>query len=94
MREAVARNLMVELKARAIIVDVIPVLPPTEPVACRKISMKGNPIVVSALKAASISPVQKIVAMSMPKPSAPLMMTLVAIERGTLTAALAISSDI
>lgn len=39
MREAVARNPMVELKARAIIIDVMPVAPPVEFVACRKISM-------------------------------------------------------
>jgi hypothetical protein len=94
MREAVATNPMVPQKERTMIMDVMPVAPPVEFVTCRKISMKGNPIVLAALNVFSGLPIQKIVAMSMPKPRVPLITTLATIERGTLIDGFSISSDI
>lgn len=94
MRDAVARNPMVVLKARATRMADMPVLPPTEPVACMKISIKGKPMVFWAASASSGLPMQKMTAISIPKPREPLMMMLRMMDRGTSTAALAISSDI
>jgi len=61
-------------------------------VAWKNISMNGNP--VGVIKTAWISPIANKVAISMPKPSAPLSVMLVMMERGTLSAAFWISSDI
>ena len=72
--------------------EVITAVPATEPVACRKIEMKGYPVL--ELKASLISPKQKSIASSIPKPREPLIKTLSIMEVGTAIEALVISSDI
>ena len=64
----------------------------TEPVECRKISMKGK--VVGVSRAPSTSVKLKSVAISMPKAKLPLMTMVNMIARGTTTEASWISSDI
>ena len=84
-REAIAAQIISDNTMETMIVA--PVL---ERVACWKISIKGNKVgVVSAL---SMSPMQKRMAMSMPKPRAPLMPMLQIRLCGTTRVASRISS--
>jgi hypothetical protein len=75
-----------------VIIELMIAVPATEPVAWRKIDMNGYP--VGDLRAASMSPRQKSIAISMPNPRSPLMRTLSIIEAGTAVDAFLISSDI
>jgi hypothetical protein len=73
-------------------IELITAVPGTDPVACKKIAMKGYPVGDSS--ADSTSPRQKSIARSMPNPRDPLIKTLSMIDVGTAVAALVISSDI
>jgi hypothetical protein len=73
-------------------IEAIAAVPATEPVASRKIAMKGHPVFDS--RAEPKSPLQNSMASNMPKPRDPLIKTLSMIEIGTAVAAFVISSDI
>ena len=69
------------------------VLPESECVAWRKMGMNGY-CRGGVCKIVVMSPSEKRIASSMPKPRKPFNMMLVIIDRGTITAAFWISSDI
>ena len=94
IRDADARKAMVAQIPNATMTIAIPVLPPTDCVACTKMARKGKPVGVSIIDSAETSPEQNRTAMSIAKPSVPFNKTLTIIERGTFVEALEISSDI
>ena len=85
---------MVAQIPKATIMTAMPVLPPTDCVACTKMAIKGKPVGVSMIDSADRSPEQNRTAISIAKPSVPFNKTLTIMERGTFIEALEISSDI
>lgn len=71
---------------RHIIRTVMTVVPALLFVACRKISMNGNP--VGLVRASSMSPKQNSKAINMPKPITPFSTTVLIIAQGTMVDAL------
>ena len=92
IRDEDATNPMVAHTPNAVTIAAIAVLPDTDLVAWRNISIKGYP--VGVVNAASMSPRQSKTAISIPKPKKAFRAMLVTMDRGTLTEAFWISSDI
>lgn len=92
IREEDATNPMVAHTPNAVTIAAIAVLPDTDLVAWRKISIKGYPVGVAI--ASPMSPRQNRTAISIPKPKQAFSAMLVTMDRGTLTEAFWISSDI
>lgn len=92
IREEDATKPMVAHTPSAVIIAAIAVLPVTEFVDWRNISIKGYPVGVWI--ASSMSPRQSRTAISMPNPRKAFSVMLVTMERGTLMEGFCISSDI
>lgn len=92
MRDDDATNPIVAHTPSAVTIEAMAVLPDTELVACRNISINGYPVGVA--DAASMSPRQNRTAISIPNPRNAFSDMLVTMERGTLMDGFCISSDI